>query len=63
MRYAHLGGRRPLRIVVHGKQTKALPGSYQRYLANYYQETHRLVGVPVHIQFKTDPNPYDEKDR
>ncbi len=61
LRYAHLGGHRPLTIIVHGKQTDALPDSYRRYLANYFQKTYDLIGVPIDIKMKTDANPYEEK--
>lgn len=59
LRYAHLGGRHPLTIVVHGKQTKSLPQSYSRYLANYFRKTFNVIGVPIYIKLKTDPNPYE----
>lgn len=58
LRYAHVGGHHPLMIVVHGKQVTALPQSYQKYLANYFRKTFNLVGVPVIVKFKADPNPY-----
>ena len=60
LRYAHLGNRHPLTIIIHGKQTKFLPQSYSRYLANYFQKTFNFTGVLVHIKLKTDPNPYEE---
>ncbi len=58
LRYAHIGGHDPLLIVVHGKQTDSLPGSYQRYLANYFRKTFDLVGIPVLLKLKSDENPY-----
>ena len=58
LQYAHLGSRHPLTIVIHGKQTQSLSRSYSRYLANYFRKTFNFFGVPVHIKFKTDPNPY-----
>lgn len=58
LRYAHVGGRHPLVIVVHGKQTVQLPQSYKTYLAHFFQKTFRLVGVPVIVKLKTDTNPY-----
>lgn len=61
LRYAHFGARRPLTIVIHGKQTDNLPLSYSRYLANYFRETFHLKGIPIHIKLKTDYNPYDKK--
>lgn len=59
LRYAHLGSRRPLTIVIHGKQTQSLPQSYSRYLSNYFRKTFNFIGVPIHIKLKTDRNPYE----
>ena len=61
LRYAHLGGRHPLTIVLHGKKTKVLPKSYSRYLASYFRKTFNFIGVPVHIKLRTDFNPYENK--
>lgn len=58
LRYAHIGGHDPLEIVIHGKQTDALPGSYRRYLSKYFRKTFDLPGIPVLIKFKSDNNPY-----
>jgi GTP-binding protein len=62
LRYAHLGGHNPPLIVIHGKQTTALPGSYVRYLMNYFRKALRWVGTPVRIVFKNDRNPYKESE-
>ena len=61
LRYAHLGGRHPLTIVLHGKKTKVLPQSYSRYLSSYFRKTFNFIGVPVHIKLRTDPNPYESE--
>jgi GTP-binding protein len=61
LRYAHLGGHNPPLIVVHGKQTTALPGSYIRYLENYFRKALRWMGTPIRIVLKTDKNPYQER--
>ncbi len=58
LRYAHLGGHNPLRIIVHGNQTNRVPDSYTRYLSNFYRRELKLVGTPVFIQFKYGKNPY-----
>lgn len=58
LHYAHIGGHDPLQIVIHGKQTDALPGSYRRYLANYFRKTFDLKGIPALVKFKSDENPY-----
>lgn len=59
LRYAHSGGHEPQRIIIHGKQTGAVPDHYKQYLMNTYQKTLKLVGAPLRIEFKSDPNPYE----
>ncbi|MBS0350915.1 MAG: ribosome biogenesis GTPase Der [Proteobacteria bacterium] len=58
LRYAHLGGHHPLVIVIHGKQIESLPDSYKRYLAHYFRQSFKLVGIPVRVQLINDKNPY-----
>jgi GTPase len=58
LRYAHLGGRRPITIVVHGNQTDKLPESYRRYLGNEFRRAFDLRGLPLAVQFKTGDNPF-----
>ncbi|PHS70934.1 MAG: ribosome biogenesis GTPase Der [Methylophaga sp.] len=61
-RYAHLGGKNPPRIIIHGNQTNSTPNSYRRYLENTFRDVLKLHGTPVVIEFKqSDKNPY--KDR
>ena len=61
LRYAHLGGHNPLRIIVHGNQTNRVPDSYTRYLSNFYRRELKLIGTPVFIQYKYGKNPYRHK--
>ena len=58
MRYAHLGGHRPLRIIIHGNQTIHVPDAYRRYLSGYYRKALGLTGTPVFIEFKQGENPF-----
>ena len=58
LRYAHLGGHNPLRIIIHGNQTMQLPDSYHRYLANYFRDRLQLTGTPVLLSFRTGENPF-----
>ncbi|WP_438970497.1 ribosome biogenesis GTPase Der [Methylophaga sp.] len=60
-RYAHLGGKNPPRIIIHGNQTDATPNSYKRYLENYFRDVLKLQGTPVMIEFKTSDNPFRDK--
>jgi GTP-binding protein len=57
-RYAHLGGKNPPRIIIHGNQTDATPNSYKRYLENTFREVLKLHGTPIKIEFKKSSNPF-----
>lgn len=61
LRYAHLGGTDPIRIIIHGNQTERVPDSYKRYLAGVFRKRLRLVGTPVLIDFKHGDNPFKGK--
>lgn len=58
LRYAHPGGHNPPCIVIHGKQTRSLPGSYQRYLESFYRKALHLIGTPIRIELRDSDNPY-----
>jgi GTP-binding protein len=61
LRYGHLGGHNPIRIIIHGNQTEHVPDAYRRYLANHFRKALKLTGTPVMIEFKQGENPF--KDR
>ncbi len=58
LRYAHLGGNSPLRVVIHGSRLSHLPDSYRRYLENTLRERYRLVGVPLRVELRDGVNPF-----
>ena len=58
LRYAHIGGHNPFRIIIHGNQTDKVPTAFQRYLSNYYRKALRLTGTPVLIEFRHGDNPF-----
>lgn len=58
LKYAHLGGYDPVRIIIHGNQTRDIPANYQRYLAAHFRKKMMLTGTPVFIEFKHGDNPY-----
>lgn len=58
IRYAHLGGKNPPILVLHGTQLENLPGAYQRYLINFYRKRLHLIGTPIKLQLKSSKNPY-----
>ena len=49
LRYAHLGGHLPYRIVIHGNQVESLSNNYKKYLSSFYQKKLKLYGTPVQI--------------
>jgi GTP-binding protein len=61
LRYAHLGGKLPPRIIIHGSRTDTIPDGYRRYLVNKFISHFKLKGTPLVIQFRDSDNPY--KDR
>lgn len=61
LRLAHAGGHQPPIIVIHGKQTEALPEAYKRYLMHVYHKALKIIGTPIRLQFKTDSNPFEGK--
>lgn len=58
LRYAHPGGHNPQLIIIHGNQVKALPESYKKFLASFYQTKLKLYGTPVFVEFKSSDNPF-----
>ena len=58
LRFAHVGGKNPLKIVIHGNQTHLLPQNYQRYLERFFQQSLRLHGTRVKLRFISNTNPY-----
>ncbi|MCI0400246.1 MAG: ribosome biogenesis GTPase Der [Gammaproteobacteria bacterium] len=60
LRYAHLGGHNPLRVIVHGNQTEHVPEPYRRYLENTLREALGFEGTPVQVEFRRGENPFDK---
>lgn len=61
LKYAHLGGRHPFLIVIHGTQTQFLNISYKKYLINFLQKTLHIPSTPIRLFFKNSYNPYNIK--
>ncbi|RUO80305.1 ribosome biogenesis GTPase Der [Idiomarina tyrosinivorans] len=61
LKYAHAGGYNPPRVIIHGNQVNQLPGSYQRYLVNYFRKALGVMGTPIKVEFKESENPYAGK--
>ena len=63
LKFAHQGGQNPPVVVIHGNQTKSVPGSYKRYLMNTFRQKLDLVGTPIRIEFKSPDNPHQKETR
>ena len=61
LRYAHQGGINPVRIIVHGNRTDAVPASYRRYLINSYRKRLKITGAPIRVDLRSGKNPYEGK--
>lgn len=61
LKFAHMGGTFPPRIVLHGNRTGDLAVSYRRYLENFFRAEFKLVGTPLKLDFKDGDNPYAGK--
>ena len=61
LRYAHMGGKIPPRIIIHGNRTDTIPDSYKRYLENTFIKAFRLVGTPIRLEFRGGGNPYQDR--
>ncbi|GAB6046608.1 ribosome biogenesis GTPase Der [Methyloparacoccus murrellii] len=61
LKYAHQGGTNPPTIVIHGNQIDEIPGSYKRYLINYFREALAISGTPIKLEFRTGDNPFKGK--
>ncbi|HET9485619.1 MAG TPA: ribosome biogenesis GTPase Der [Xanthomonadales bacterium] len=59
LRYAHMGGHLPPRIIIHGSRVKTLADSYKRYLENFFRKRFKLVGTPVRLDFRDGANPFE----
>ena len=61
LKYAAQVNKCPPTISIHGNQIGRIPGSYKRYLENYFRKTLKLVGTPIVLLFKQPENPYAGK--
>lgn len=63
MRYAHLGGLNPPRVIIHGNKIDKTPAPYKRYLENTFRKAFKWEGTPVIVEFRVGENPFDaDKD-
>lgn len=60
LRYAHLGGLNPPRVIIHGNKLDKMPKPYTRYLENVFRKAFKWVGTPVIVEYRVGENPFDE---
>jgi GTP-binding protein len=58
LRYVTQVSTRPPSFVVFGNRTDALPGSWQRYLANSLSDDLDFKGLPIRLNFRGGRNPF-----
>jgi len=58
LRFAHMGGSNPPKIIIHGNQGDKLPESYKKFLENFFRQELNLVGTPIKFFFLKGENPY-----
>tara|TARA_B100000676_G_scaffold209212_1_gene205434 strand:- start:11039 stop:12460 length:1422 start_codon:yes stop_codon:yes gene_type:complete len=61
LRFAHIGCRNPLTILIYGNQVKSIPKSYGRYLENFLREKLKLSGTPIKLIYRQSENPFAGK--
>lgn len=59
LRYAHLGGLNPPRVIIHGNQVDKLSQAYTKYLIGVFRKAFKWVGTPVTIEYKATVNPFE----
>ncbi|MGK2896830.1 MAG: ribosome biogenesis GTPase Der [Candidatus Makana argininalis] len=52
LKYAHIGGYNPLKIIIHGNNLKYIKNDYKKYILNYFRSFFNLNGIPVNIIYK-----------
>lgn len=63
LRYAHLGGLNPPRVIIHGNQVDKLPEAYTKYLTGVFRKAFKWVGTPVTIEYKATSNPFEGRKK
>jgi GTPase len=58
LRFAHMGGNNPPKIIIHGNNGDQLPESYKKYLENFFRQELKLVGTPIKFFFLKGENPF-----
>ncbi|MEN9539486.1 MAG: ribosome biosis GTPase Der [Pseudomonadota bacterium] len=62
LRYAHQGGMNPPVVVVHGNSLEHVSDAYKRFLEGRIRKEFDLTGTPLRVEFKTNKNPYSQRE-
>lgn len=52
LNYVHINSYNPPTLLIYGRNTDKIPEDYQRYLVKSFCKKLKLVGTPIHIQWK-----------
>jgi GTP-binding protein len=58
LRFAHMGGHNPPRVIIHGNQVDNVPRAYHRYLERFLRDALKLYATPLRVEFKQNDNPF-----
>ncbi|VFP79393.1 ribosome biogenesis GTPase Der [Buchnera aphidicola] len=58
LKYAHLGKKNPLFIIIHGTQIQYVSRTYKKYLMHFFQKELQIPNTPIQFFFKKSINPY-----
>ncbi|CAL4324576.1 ribosome biogenesis GTPase Der [Buchnera aphidicola] len=58
LKYIHLGGLNPIKIIIHGTRIKYLTQEYKKYLLNFFKKFFKISGNSLVLYFKESFNPY-----
>ncbi|VFP86303.1 GTPase Der [Buchnera aphidicola (Cinara pseudotaxifoliae)] len=61
LKYAHLGQKNPIFIIIHGTQIQHIPLTYKKYLMHFFQKELQIQNTPIKLFFKNNINPYIHK--
>lgn len=58
LKYMNCASHNPLKFLIHGNQTSALPANYVKYLQKSIMAEFHIVGIPLKLEFRSGDNPY-----
>lgn len=61
LKYAHLGGKKPYIIVIHGTRLHSITNTYKKYLTNFLKKKLNIFSSVLKLSFREKFNPYLKK--